>query len=181
MTTNIVYLQLFSKDATKLLDANNHPYNWKWTAPTSLNMRRAPVAFLSIQSCYCDNSTGTNAPTPRSLRLKIPSENMLLNENTSPYINYPIVAQLCRDALAGHWMSFYENNPRIQIPSNVNILEFDLIDGGGNVISINSDHAAGPSLNLIIKIEYPLYNEVQNTMIDTYAQSEVGMPRYNKL
>ena len=173
-----VYLPLFSKDAVKL-SSGGFTYNWKWTVPTNLQQRRAPVVFLSIQSCYCDDSTGASAGVPHLLRLKTQSENMLLNETTSPYINYPIVSQLSRDTPAGHWMSFYENNPRIQVPSNLNILEFDLIDGGGNLISIDS--TAGETLNIIVKLEYPEHNEVRNTMVGSYIQSEVGMPPFNRL
>jgi len=175
---NCVYLPLFSKDAIKLT-SGGLTYNWKWTVPTTLQQRRAPVVFLSIQSCYCDDSNGASAGVPHSLRLKTQAENMLLNETTSPYVAYPIVAQLSRDTPAGHWMSFYENNPRIQIPSNLQILEFDLIDGGGEVISIDS--TAGETLNMIVKLEYPEHNEVRDVTLMTYAQSTVGNPPFNRL
>jgi hypothetical protein len=175
---NVVYLPLFSKDAVKLT-TGGATYNWKWTVPTTLQERRAPVCYLSIQSCYCDDSTGASAGIPHLLRLKTMSENMLFNENTAPFVGYPIVAQMNRDTPAGHWTSFYENNPRIQVPSNLNILEFDLIDGGGNIISIDS--TAGETLNIIVKLEYPDHNEVRDITLKNYAQSIVGNPPLNRL
>lgn len=175
---NVVYLPLFSKDAVKLT-SSGATYNWKWTVPTSLQERRGQVVYLSIQSCYCDDSTGASAGVPHLLRLKTQSENMLFNENTTPIVGYPIVAQMNRDTPAGHWTSFYENNPRIQVPSNLNILEFDLIDGGGNVISIDS--TSGETLNIIVKLEYPEHNEVRNVTLNNYAQSIVGNPPFNRL
>ena len=175
-----VYLQLFNKDATKLLDGNLMPYNWKWTVPTSLQKRRAPVCFLSIQACYLDDSTGPTPNIPHMLRLKVPSENVLMNEVSEPYINYPIVAILTRDAPSGHWTSFSENNPRIQISSNLNILEFDILDGVGNVIPISSTNTAD-AFNIMVKLEYPEHNEVSNTIVGSYAQSQVGNPPFNRL
>ncbi len=175
---NVVYLPLFNKDAVKLTNVSGDIYNWKWTVPTSLQQRRAPVVFLSIQSCYCDNSAGgTPSGLPHLLRLKTQSENMLLNETTAPFIAYPIVSVLSRDAPAGHWMSFYENNPRIQIPSNLQILEFDLVDGGGELIAIDP----GDTFNMIVKLEYPEHNEVRDVTLNNYAQSIVGSPPFNRL
>jgi len=175
-----VYLQLFNKDATKLLDGNLFPYNWKWTVPTSLQKRRAPVCFLSVQACYIDDSTGATPNIPHMLRLKLPSENVLMNEVSEPYINYPIVAMLVRDAPSGHWTSFSENNPRIQVPSNLNILEFDVLDGVGNVLPISSSNT-DDAFNIILKLEYPEHNEVRNIMVGSYAQSEIGNPPFNRL
>jgi len=176
-----VYLQLFNKDAYKTYDAAVYPYNWKWTVPTSLQKRRGPVCYLSVLSCYIDDSTGgTTANIPHMLRLKVPSENVLMNEVTEPYITYPIVALLVRDAPSGHWTTYSENNPRIQISSNINILEFDILDGVGNVLSISSS-SGDDAFNIILKLEYPEHNEVRNMVVGSYAQSEIGNPPFNRL
>jgi len=175
---NVVYLPLFSKDAVKTYNGNSLPYNWKWTVPTTLQERRAPVCYLSIQSCYVDDSTGASAGLPHNLRLKTMSENMLFNENIGPIVGYPIVSQMVRDTPTGHWTCFYENNPRIQVPSNLNILEFDFIDGQGNVIVIDG---AGETFNMIVKLEYPDHNEVRDITLKNYAQSQVGSPPFNRL
>lgn len=175
---SISYLALYSKDAVKNTAAGVTS-NWKWTPPTNLQARKAPVLFLSVCSAYVDDSTGASAGVPHLLRLKIPSENFYANETTSPIIAYPIVAQLIRDAPTGHWYAQAEGNPVIQVPSNLQVLEFDLVDGGGNTISIDS--GAGETLNIILKLHHPPHNEVRNNTVMSYAQSEIGNPPFNRL
>ena len=175
----ISYLGLYSKDAVKntVLGITN---NWKWTPPTNLQARKAPVLFLSVLSAYVDDSQGASAGVPHLLRLKIPAENFYANETTAPYIAYPIVCQMSRDTPAGHWFSVAsENNPVIQVPSNLQVLEFDIVDGGGNVIGIDS--GAGETLNIILKLIHPAHNEVRDNTLMSYAQSTVGNPPFNRL
>jgi len=178
MTTglgDVTYLPLFEKDATTDT-AGGKTSNWKWSIPTNIQARKAPVLYLSICSAYIDDSN-VSAASPHNIRLKVPSENYLMNEKASPYLGYPIVAQLIRDAPAGHWYALPQNNPIIQISSNLQTLEFDIIDGKGQVIIINEID----SFNLIIKLEHPSHNEVRDNTVMSYAQSIVGNPPFNRL
>jgi hypothetical protein len=163
------YLALHQKDATILTDGSNAIYNWKWKVPTSLNRRKAPYWFLSVVSAYCDDSSGSEAGNPHFLRCKIPAENYFTYETSSPYINFPIVAQLIRDSSTGHWYSISQDNVVLQVPSNLQLLEFDIIDGTGNVIAINNSTIE--SLNIICKITYPARQEVTENINQTFVQS----------
>jgi len=175
---NYSYIGLYSKDAVKL-STDGATYNWKWTPPMNLQARKAPVLFLEVLSAYVDDSNGASASIPHLLRLKIPSENYYANETTEPYIAYPIVAQMIRDSPAGHWYVQANANPIIQVPSNLQVLEFDLIDGGGNIIYIDS--TAGETLNIFLKLHHPAHNEVRDNTLMSYAQSQVGNPPFNRL
>lgn len=176
------YLALYHKDAKKLQTDTGETYNWKWRMPTNLQARKAPVAFLSVCSAYTDDSGGGVAGVPHMLRLRIPTDNYFSSEIEgcpAPYIVYPIVAQLIRDAPAGHWYAQAESNPIIQIPSGLQTLEFDMVDGNGNIIAIDS--AAPETLNIILKLYYPPHNEVRDNTLMSYAQSEIGNPPFNRL
>lgn len=172
------YLALYSKDAVKV-EALGVTYNWKWTPPTNLQARKAPVLFLSVCSAYIDDSTGNNPALPHMLRLKIPSENFYSNETTAPHITYPIVAIMVRDAPSGHWYVLGENSPVIQVPSNLQVLDFDIVDGDGNILGVDS--GAGETLNIILKLHHPEHNEVRDNTVMSYAQSVVGNPPFNRL
>ncbi len=163
------YLALHHKDATKLTDGSNATYNWKWQVPTGLNRRKAPYWFLTVVSAYCDDSAGSEAGFPHFLRCKIPAENYFCCETNTPYINFPIVAQLIRDVAAGHWYSISQDNVVLQVPSNLQYLEFDVVDGTGNVINI--DNTSIESLNIICKITYPARSEVMDNTNQTFVQS----------
>lgn len=164
------YLAFYDKDATKttLLSATT---SWKWQVPPSLNRRKAPYWFLSIVSAYCDDSSGASAALPHFLRCKIPSENYHAYESSgsSVFITFPIVSQLIRDAAAGHWYSIAQDNVVIQVPSNIQFVEFDLIDGNG--IQIPIDSTSGESLNIICKVTYPARSEVMDNTNQTFIQT----------
>jgi len=167
------YIALFSNDATITLNgaASN---NWKWRVPTALNRRRAPYWFLSVASCYCDDSTGTTNGRPHFLRLKVPPQNYYQQEDNINGLNsmiYPIVSNLIRDVPTGHWYSISQDNVVIQVPSNLQYLEFDIVDAWGTVLNINSDAANGESLSVVLKITYPARNEITDNTNQTYIQS----------
>lgn len=166
------YIALYDKDATKLDDGLGNTYDWIWKMPTNMNRRRAPIWYISVVSCYCDDSTGSSAALPHFLRMYVPADNYYSNEKTTPYIINPIVSMLIRDTPAGHWYSLSQDNITIQIPSNIQNLHFDIVDGNGNIIYINS--GAGESLNIILKVTYPERTEVMANTTQTYAQSIVG-------
>ncbi len=162
------YLAFHDKDASKtmLLTATTA---WKWQIPTGLNRRKAPYWFLSVVSCYCDDSNGTSAGLPHFLRCKVPTDNYFSSETASPYINYPIVSQLIRDTPAGHYYAISQDNVVIQVPSNIQTIEFDLLDGNGVVIPI--DATSGETLNIICKITYPARNEITDNINQTFVRS----------
>jgi hypothetical protein len=115
--------------------------------------------------------TVENRDIPHALRCKIPAENYHCYESFAiiPNLNYPIVSQLIRDAPAGHWYSISQDNVVIQVPSNLQFIEFDLIDGNGMVIPIDS--TKGETLNIICKITYPARGEVMDNTNQTFVQS----------
>ena len=164
------YLALYDKDATKTTISGATTL-WKWQIPTSLNRRKAPYWFLSVVSAYCDDSNGASATLPHFIRCKIPSENYHSYESSlsTNFINFPIVSQLIRDAAAGHWYSLAQDNIVIQVPSNIQFIEYDLIDGNGNIIAMDS--TSGESLNIICKITYPARMEITDNINQTFIQT----------
>lgn len=177
---SVSYLALYGKDAVKTLILGL-PYVWKWTVPTNLQARKAPVLFLSVCSAYIDDSTGANPGVPHMIRLKIPAENYYAYETTAPYIGNPIVAMLIRDAPTGHWYAQADSNPIIQVPSNLSVLEFEIVDQNGNLLGIDSGVDGGGTFNMILKLYHPAHNEVRDNTIMSYAQSQVGNPPFNRL
>ncbi len=168
------YIALYTKDAAITLNDGTSSINWKWQIPTHINRRKAPYWFLSIQSCYCDDSTGANNGRPHFLRCKVPADNYYTYEsniNGGTPINYPIVSNLIRDTPTGHWYSLAQDNVVIQVPSNLQYIEFDIVDGWGSVLPINSDAANGESLTIICKITYPARNEVMDNTNQTFVQT----------
>jgi len=170
------YIGLFNKDAVLTTSAGNI-IGWKWKVPTSLNRRRSPSWFISIQSAYIDDSNGTGKALPHMLRLKVPAQNYHTYEEPSNTLSdiifgYPIVAILVRDADNGHWYSLAQDNIVLQVPSTLQYLEFDILDGNGNVLQIDS--IAGETLNMFIKVTYPERTEVMANTTQTYAQSMIG-------
>lgn len=168
------YLALYTKDAV-ITVTGAASTNWKWQLPAHLNRRKAPYWFLSVQSCYCDDSTGTSNGRPHFLRCKVPSENYYSYETGIQIggtpVNYPIVSNLIRDVPTGHWYSISQDNVVIQVPSNLQYIEFDIIDGWGSVLPINSDAANGESLTILLKITYPARGEVMDNTNQTFIQT----------
>ena len=166
------YLALYQKDAILTLNSASI-IGWKWKIPTSLNSRKSPYWFLSVVSCYLDDSNGTTTGRPHMLRCKIPSENYHTYESsaspTGIYVNGPIVSQLIRDTPTGHWYSISQDNVVIQVPSNLQYIEFDIIDGNQNVLTIDS--TIGESLNIICKITYPARMEITDNINQTFTQT----------
>ena len=170
------YIAFHHKDAT-LSAANNVSftvYNWKWQIPPSLNRRKAPYWFLTVVSCYLDDSGGSSTGLPHFLRCKIPAENYHSIENPSNtqstnYVTYPIVSQLIRDVAAGHWYSISQDNVVIQVPSNLQFIEFDILDGNSNVIQTYA--ATGENLNILCKITYPARMEITDNINQTFIQT----------
>lgn len=167
------YIALFSNNATV---TSNGGTNWKWRVPTAMNRRRAPSWFLSVASCYCDDSTGGNT-TPHFLRLKVPAENYHQQEDNIQGVNtmiYPIMAILVEDQNNGHYYSLAQDNVVIQVPSNLQYLEFDVVDAWGTPLTIASNASNGKSLSVILKVTYPERTELMANTTQTYAQSIVG-------
>jgi hypothetical protein len=167
------YLAFYTKDADITLNGAAAT-NWKWQVPTHINRRKAPYWFLSVQSCYCDDSTGASNGRPHFLRCKVPADNYYTyekNTNGGTQINYPIVSNLIRDVPTGHWYSISQDNVVIQVPSNLQFIEFDIVDAWGSVLPINSDANNGESLTVICKITYPARNEVMDNTNHTFIQT----------
>lgn len=166
------YLALYQKDAALTINGTSI-VGWKWQIPQSLNRRKAPYWFLSVVSCYLDDSNGATNGRPHMLRCKIPAENYHAYETAaSPsgvYVYSPIVSQLIRDAPTGHWYSISQDNVVIQVPSNLQFIEFDILDGNQNVLTVDS--TIGESLNIICKITYPARQEIQDNTNQTFVQT----------
>ena len=179
-----VFIGLYDKDATKSL-AGNACYNWKWALP-NLDARKAPTMKLSVAAGYLDDSyptpTGTqNCSAPRMLRFKLFSEDYKQNENTVPYITYPIMSIMVRDAFLGHW--YCPQAPHqidIDIPSNIKYLEVDFLNTDGNVLSMLKDVNNAGDFNMVLKLEYPKHNELRNEEVQSYAQSQIGNPSFKQ-
>lgn len=198
------YIGLYNKDAVRTtfdnaLDQKRFTTNWKWQLP-NLYQRRGPVMFVSVISAYCDDSQGVaggggSNGVPHFLRMKVFSENFkaletsmspifhYTNQDTVPqYITYPIVSSLIRDVGTGHWYSLSQDSLTIQIPTNTQYLEFDLVDGQGNLLPIcsqqsvlgNASFQEQTSLNITLKITYPERTEVMANTIQTYQKSVIG-------
>lgn len=170
------YIGLYHKDAI-LSISGGAVYNWKWRVPVSLDRRRAPSWFVSVVSCYLDDSNGAAAGQPHFLRMKTYSTNYHtyeepVNTNSTNMINFPIVSILVRDAAVGHYYSLSQDNVVIQVPSNIQYIEFDIIDGLGNVLNIDSTN--GESMNITLKVTYPERTEVMANTIQTYQKSMIG-------
>lgn len=182
------FIGLYDKDAVKTTGSvANSTTAWKWTLPTSINSRQAPTCKLSVASAYIDDSYGTpagnqNCSQARMLRLKINSENFLQNETQAPYIIYPIMGMMIRDAFVGHW--YLPQAPyqvELDFSTNIRTIEFDLVDVDGNVLDTLSTSSVGGQLNIILRLHYPEHNEVRNDVVMSYAQSQIGNPPFNRL
>lgn len=173
------YIALYDKDAdTDLNDALTGYISWKWKVPQTLQRRKSPVWFIKVKNLYLDDSTGTSPGLPHMLRLKNGYSENYHTYETSNQLSGPILAILTRDNITGHWTTFIEN-PSIQISSNVQYLEFDIVNGSGTVLPILS--GTGGNLNIILEVEYPEHNEVRDNTVMSYAQSTVGNPPFNRL
>lgn len=177
---NKVYIPLFFKDATYKLEATtNHRYAFRWALP-NLDQRRGPVCYLSLKNIAIE---GTVENTRQCLWLRINnmmSDNMLVNETTSPYVGGTILAMLDFRGNTDHYAFLPESAPKIQMTTNMKYLEFDIIDSGGNVETIDSADTTA-TINILLQIDYPEHNEVRDTTLMSYAQSVVGNPPFNRL
>jgi hypothetical protein len=121
--------------------------------------------------------------------MKIPSENYKIFETSaspgedyatqglimpSQYINYPIMAHLIEDQNNGNYYTLAQDNVVIQIGSQVQYLEFDIVDCLGNTMPIYSTNIGVGTLNINLKVTYPERTEVMANTTQTYAQSVVG-------
>jgi hypothetical protein len=175
---NKVYIPLFYKDATYNTDGLGNRYAFKW-ALQNLDQRRGPVCYMSLKMIAIE---GTTSNTKQCLWLRINnmmSENVLVNETTSPYVGGAILALLDFRGNTDHYAFIPESAPKIQMTTSMKYLEFDMIDSAGNVETLAS--ADDKSISLLLQIEYPEHNDVPNTTVMTYAQSEIGNPPYRKL
>jgi hypothetical protein len=183
------FVGLYDKDAVKTTGTIANSVNaWKWTLPTNINARQAPTARLSIASAFLDDSYATptgnqNCSAPRMLRMKIYSENFLQNETSSPYIAYPIMGMMVRDAFVGHW--YLPQAPHqidLDFSTNIRTIEFDFIAcEDGSVLDTKVLLSQAGNLNIVLKLEYPEHNVLRDEIVMSYAQSQVGSPPFNRL
>jgi hypothetical protein len=108
------------------------------------------------------------------------SDSVLIKEVNSPYVGGCILAMVDFRGNTDHYALIPETAPQIQISTNIPYIEFDLIGSDGSVKTLDNGDATH-TINLLLEIEYPEHNEVQNSTLMTYAQSEVGNPPFNKL
>lgn len=182
------FIGLYDKDAIKTTGSvANSTSAWKWNLPTNINSRQSPTCKFSIASAYLDDSYATptgnqNCSQARMLRMKVFSENFLQNETTAPFVTYPIMGMMVRDAFVGHW--YLPQAPHqidIELSTNIRSIEFDLIGADNSVLDTKSELSLGGLFNIILKLEYPPHNEVRNEKVMSYAQSQIGNPPFNKL
>jgi hypothetical protein len=175
-----VYIPLYNKDATYDTEAvTGHRYAFKWELPT-LDARRGPVCYLSLKNCAIE---GTVENTRQCLWLRVNnifSENVKINEKNSPIVGGTILAMLDFRGNTDHYAFLPESALKIQMSTNMKYLVFDIIDSGGNVESIDSADTTA-TINLLLQIEYPPHNQVPDTTVMSYAQSEIGNPPFSKL
>lgn len=143
----------------------------KWKMPY-VSQQTSPFMTVSVQSCYVDDSAGVKVALPHILRLKniLPTNAILPNGETGNNSvgdkNSVIMALLNRDVIPGHWfINGNDSTPKYTLPTNLQYLEFDFVDGDGLAIEITEN------VNIIMKIEYPQTNEIMNQVVGTFAKT----------
>jgi len=175
-----VYIPLMYKDATYKLDGTDR-YAIRWQLP-NLQARRGPVCFLKLKMGAVEGSS-QDARECLWLRMNnVFSESVLVNEREgTTNVGGTLLGMFIFSDNTDHYNLIPESAPQIQISTNIPYIEFDLISpADGSIVYLDGGDAAH-TLNLILEIEYPEHNEVQYTTVNTYAQSEIGNPPFNRL
>ena len=176
---NKVYIPLMFKDCSYTTGATGK-YAFKWYLP-KLPARQGPVCYLSLKNAAIE---GTVENTRQCLWLRLNnfySENVLVNEVNAPNVGGTILAMLDFRGNTDHYTFLPESAIKVQLSSNLpNYFEFDMIDSDGTVEILDPADATA-TINFLLQIEYPEYEEVPKTIVNSYVASEVGMPPFNKL
>lgn len=167
------YLALYDVDAVKT--ANSGAVSkWRWALPQNFNARKAPFVYLSVVNADLDDSEGADPEFIHQLRcLNLPT----INYYSTQGVNGTIFGTFSRESnwqvgggeKIGHF-SFLMQSPEVQTSTNMQYLEFDVVNGSGANLPIGGTTQPG-IMNLILKLEYPERLEISSNLTGTYVQS----------
>lgn len=145
-----------------------------WTLP-STPARESPFMYIQVVQCMIHYSgTGTQGNNePQFLTY----ENMYADNFFSSDKSTVLASILCRDAAAGQYIPQVDA-PIIRVPSNLTQITFSIRNQINNEVDLTG---LTGSCSILLKLIKPQHDKVQNNVLKSYVQSEIGNPPFNRL